>query len=116
ALAKPSIRLHTTRVKKWKGVISRMGGSPDLPKRMKWPALGKIPLAFWLQLRCEVLAPYDLEGLLPKKGLLSFFLQAWHAHDNYGDAGAVFHFADTKGLVPIAPPDAEEMKGGPQAT
>jgi uncharacterized protein YwqG len=116
ALAKPSIRLHSTRVKKWKGVISRMGGAPDMPKGMKWPSLGKIPYAFWLQLRCEDLARYDLERVLPKMGLLSFFLQAWYAHDSYGDEGAVFYFPSTKALVSLEPPDAPEMQGGPQAT
>jgi len=115
ALAKPAIHLRTTRVKKWKGVISRMGGPPDLPEGMKWPSSGRVPYAFWLQLRCEDLAPFDLEALLPKKGVLSFFLQAWYEHDHYGDDGAVFFFPDAKKLSPVKPPDAREMQGGPRA-
>jgi uncharacterized protein YwqG len=115
SLAKPSIHLRTKRVKKWKGVISRMGGAPDLPKGTKWPSSGKVPYAFLLQLRCEDLAAHDLEGLLPKVGLLSVFLQAWHEHDDYGDDGAVLFFADTRRLASVAPPAAREMQGGPRA-
>jgi hypothetical protein len=95
ALAKPSIRLDTKRITKWKGVISRMGGAPDVP-----PKGVALPGLFWLQLRCEDLAPFDLERVLPKKGVLSFF------------EDGVRYFPDERDLSPSKQHDDDD---GPKA-
>lgn len=58
---------------------SRFGGRPDVPGDFVWPVFEwegtTRPLAFLAQFDCAQLAPLDKEGLLPKKGLLSFFYE-----------------------------------------
>ena len=53
-----------------------------MPDELYWPMVtvtdedGETyddPLTFVCQIRCEDLAPYDLEGLLPHEGMLWFF-------------------------------------------
>ena len=63
---------------------SKFGGTPYLPKDFVWPIyegkpsenISKAPLAFLAQINLEELAPFDKEGLLPKKGMLYFFYDA----------------------------------------
>ena len=61
---------------------SRFGGCPDLPPKTMWPVFiekkpkRERPLAFVAQLRLEDFAPKDASKLLPKSGLLSFFVLA----------------------------------------
>ena len=60
---------------------SKWWGFPDLPEDFDWPSVTvndegdeyDDPLTFICQLRCEELAPYDKEGLLPHTGMLYFF-------------------------------------------
>lgn len=60
---------------------SKWWGFPDLPEEMDWPSVPvnddgdeyDDPLTFICQLRCDELAPYDPEGLLPHEGMLYFF-------------------------------------------
>lgn len=53
---------------------SKWWGAPDLPSEWEYPctAAGD-PLHFICQLRCEELAPYDPQGLLPHEGMLYLF-------------------------------------------
>ena len=54
---------------------TRLGGLPDLPAAVAWPAVGDRPLSFAAQVRLSEVAG---NGLLPKSGLLSFFvLDEW---------------------------------------
>ncbi len=54
---------------------TRLGGLPDLPAGVKWPAIKDRSLAFAAQVRLSEVAG---NGLLPKAGLLSFFvLDEW---------------------------------------
>ena len=60
---------------------SKWWGFPDLPEELDWPAVPvnddgdeyDDPLTFICQLRCDELAPFDPEGLLPHEGMLYFF-------------------------------------------
>ena len=61
---------------------SKWWGEPDMPEELDWPRVtvtdedGETyddPLTFVCQVRCEDLAPYDPEGLLPHEGMLWFF-------------------------------------------
>lgn len=52
---------------------SKWWGAPDLPEQLDYPCQDGEPLTFVCQIRCEELAPYDTEGLLPHSGMLYFF-------------------------------------------
>lgn len=60
---------------------SKWWGFPDLPESLDWPSMPvnddgdeyDDPLTFICQIRCEELAPFDPEGLLPHTGMLWFF-------------------------------------------
>ena len=61
---------------------SKWWGEPDMPGDMEWPAAEVTDgngerlddlLTFVCQIRCEDLAPFDPEGLLPHEGMLWFF-------------------------------------------
>jgi len=47
-----------------------LGGLPDVEKGWKWPER----LEFLAQLNLEELAPYDINSVLPPRGLLRFFM------------------------------------------
>ncbi|RLB47524.1 MAG: hypothetical protein DRJ42_25255, partial [Deltaproteobacteria bacterium] len=57
------------------GGASRIGGEPDLPKKVEWPRYPDEDdhLPFVMQFDCAALSVLDLEGLLPKKGMLYVF-------------------------------------------
>jgi uncharacterized protein YwqG len=80
----------------------RIGGCPDLPKKLKWPrrsdAAGEDPeewdpndpFRFILQVNLAEVAPFDVAGVLPKSGLLSFFYYA--IPDEFpGDVAYIIH-------------------------
>ena len=60
---------------------SKWWGFPDLPEELDWPTVPvnddgdeyDDPLTFICQIRCEELATFDPEGLLPHEGMLWFF-------------------------------------------
>lgn len=53
---------------------SKLGGHPDLPAEFEWPRQEEGEcLLFLLQLNLAELAPYDLDGMLPREGMLYFF-------------------------------------------
>lgn len=54
---------------------SRVGGDPDLPTQFTWPlASDGTPMTFLVQLNMSDIAKQDANELLPKTGMLSFFL------------------------------------------
>lgn len=53
--------------------ISRFGGSPDLPETIRWPIWREYFVPFWCQLNLSDIAAFDVEGVLPKSGMLYFF-------------------------------------------
>lgn len=93
----PSIRIETTRVseKDLKIGQSKVGGRPDLPKTIDWitiPANDDFitPLPFIAQVDLAEVSQYDVNELLPKKGMLYFFA------DEIG--GRVFYLANKSNL------------------
>ena len=77
ALAQPAIHLDLRRVDDEATLPlggSKVGGAPDLPADVGWPATGDgQPLPFIAQMRLAEIAALDPEGDLPHDGLLSFF-------------------------------------------
>lgn len=88
-----------------KGVVSRLGGEPDLASATAWPEWNGAALTFVAQI---VITPevkaLDLEGLLPAEGVLSFFAQLDLEATEYGERCVVLHFPSSKGLVRVGPP------------
>lgn len=84
ALARGAIRLRPQPSDAAGGAVgaSRLGGQPDMPAGVAWPAKQDTPMAFVGQIRLEEVAPYDSAHLLPPSGLLSFFYDA--AQETYG--------------------------------
>ncbi len=73
-----SIQIYTKRVADLPIGVSRFGGTPDLPPDQEWPrAFGKYPMTFIAQFDLAVIAKYDIDERLPKRGLLSFFVHDW---------------------------------------
>jgi uncharacterized protein YwqG len=52
---------------------SKIGGNPDLPVDYPWPKWREKPMGFIGQFNLSSASASDLQGLLPKQGLLSFF-------------------------------------------
>lgn len=84
--SKPAIALRLRRMHEDDLALgaSRFGGRPDLASATNWPVhvekKRERPLDFVAQFRLEDLAPLDEAKLLPKSGLLSFFvLGDWDA-------------------------------------
>ena len=62
--------------------VSRLGGAPDLPGDVTWPAWKDVPMSFIGQVNLADLASFAPARDLPKSGLLSFFYDA--AQETYG--------------------------------
>jgi uncharacterized protein YwqG len=96
---------------------SRLGGSPDLPADLPWPANDDgTPLSFIAQLDMREIAIHDVEGILPKEGLLSFFYEAapqnaWGFDPADHGAWAVLHIADGVMVEPRGAPDGVANEG-----
>ncbi len=75
---------------------SKFGGAPDVPTNFEWPMWNDRPLGFLAQINLEEVAPFDVEELLPKSGLLSFFYftedYEWPDGTEEGQTWRVFHF------------------------
>lgn len=102
---------------------SKFGGQPALPAGFAWPRFeaanydgetANRPLSFLCQIDLTEIAPLDRDGLLPKKGLLSFFYEmessCWGFDPADEGCVRVFCFEDTDALTPTALPEdlAEE--------
>ena len=73
-------------------LASKFGGLPDAPLGFEWPSFGGEPLGFVAQLNLAELSQFDLDGRLPKVGLLSFWTNgAWGDAEDFG-SWRVFHF------------------------
>ena len=84
-LARPSIRLVPTEVNESTLQLgaSKLGGLPDLPDGTAWPEKKGQPQSFIAQIRLEDVHSYDVDKVLPQKGMLWFFYDA--AQETYGD-------------------------------
>ena len=52
---------------------SKFGGAPDVADDFNWPLFQNQPLSFVAQINLDEIAPFDIEGVFPPSGLLSFF-------------------------------------------
>ncbi|HET6261117.1 MAG TPA: YwqG family protein [Chloroflexia bacterium] len=94
SLVQPSVRIRTQRVDEDSipAGASKLGGHPDLPREISWPLSSTlvdvedipqgddepwngIPLAFLAQLSLTDVAEYGLSDVLPRSGMLYFFLE-----------------------------------------
>ncbi len=75
-LAAPTIRVYVQGADEGDIPIgtSKLGGCPDLPEGVSWPAWHE-SMAFIGQINLAEVAPYDTEQVLPPYGLLSFFYE-----------------------------------------
>jgi hypothetical protein len=72
---------------------SKMGGLPDLPEHALWPGFRGRPMGFVAQINLREAAPYDVDGVLPPAGVLSFFYIDPNEDDpNFEDAASVLYF------------------------
>ena len=79
---------------------SRVGGDPDLPPQFKWPLTSDgIPMTFLVQLNMSDIAKQDANELLPKTGMLSFFLGI--DEPSYTIEPRFIWFADTEVLTVV---------------
>lgn len=106
-----SIRLTATKAAEGelKPGSSKLGGIPALPEGTAWPQCNGVPMALLAQLRLQDVAPYDLDGRLPKSGMLYFFYeameQAWGFDPKHrGKWAVVYYDGDPDELRPAAPP------------
>lgn len=75
AIAKPAILIELLESDDSKIPIgeSKIGGNPDLPLDYKYPYWKNRPLGFIGQINLAEASKFDIENLLPKEGVLSFF-------------------------------------------
>lgn len=90
--------LHAADSADIQGVVSRMGGEPDLPPGQTWPTWNDAPLAFLGQVVInDEIKALDVDNLLPQDGLLSFFAQI--DAPEIGQHCAILHFPNASSLV-----------------
>lgn len=101
---------------------SKIGGQPWLPPDFSWPTFHDAetettrPLSFFCQIDLAQVTAWDAEGLLPKKGLLSFFYdcEAFRWGFDPADKGAarVLYFENGEDFAARPLPDelAEEYR------
>jgi len=110
-LLKPAIRIwHAPSETPAPIGASKLGGDPDLPPDFLWPEWNGTPLGFLAQFRLDELAPYDIENLLPPRGMLYFFYEAqeqpWGNYLEDEGGWRVFYYAgDASDLKRTPPPD-----------
>lgn len=93
------------------GIVSRMGGEPDLPPGQTWPTWNSIPLTFMGQVVItDEIKALDVDNLLPKEGMLSFFAQL--DSPEYGEQCVILHFPTISGLMRMSPPEAKMVMRG----
>lgn len=90
----PSIRLERDPKVKSSVGGTRAGGMPDLPDGVEWPQTEETdePMPFVLQVNLADVAPFDVEGVLPKAGLLSIFF--YTEDEDSGEEGRILYFPD----------------------
>jgi uncharacterized protein YwqG len=75
-LIKPAIGILTKKLESDNLKIggSKIGGKPDLPKDISWPRLNDSDLVFCAQYNISELKKFDVENLLPQRGMLYIFI------------------------------------------
>ena len=110
-----SIRLKTRYIDEELPVgASKLFGSPDIFEGFEWPTIEvegeEYDLAFIGQINLKEVAKYDIEGLLPKTGMLYFFYDLDEMPFEPSDLSAckvIYHDSD-EGLIPTQYVDEDE--------
>lgn len=97
---------------------SKIGGKPSLPKDFQWPyyegksydgVVANRPLAFLAEIHLAETAEFDVEGLLPKSGVISFFYEIetekWGFDPKDKGCGRAFYFENEETLNETEFPD-----------
>ncbi|MGW8122676.1 DUF1963 domain-containing protein [Roseivirga echinicomitans] len=71
---KPTIGIRPSENSVRDRVTSKLGGGPDVPNNFDWPDHGGKPLTFLCQIILEEITGYEPSHLLPKTGVLYFFV------------------------------------------
>lgn len=79
-------------------VVSRIGGDPDLPVAFLWPDGEDGPLGFVAQIVLAEVAKWDVLGVLPKVGVLTFFASL-EPRSDYGQLARVAYFPSSAKLT-----------------
>ena len=77
--------------------VSKVGGSPDLPPAFQWPEWNGEPLSFLAQIALPEVAAFDVEGLLPRTGMLYFFCDStmeWLMSEDAEETIQFVHYAE----------------------
>lgn len=88
---------------------SKIGGKPFLPADFVWPTFTDKaenttrPLSFLCQIKLSDVKEFDTEGLLPNKGILSFFYECesfrWGFDPEDRGCARIFYFESTESFV-----------------
>lgn len=87
---------------------SKIGGCPDLPENIEWPKFYDHTQSFIAQINLKDLKKYDVENLLPDKGILYFFYDLFSytkEKDETGKAGTVIFNTTESNLTRKNPPE-----------
>jgi uncharacterized protein YwqG len=87
--------------------VSKFGGLPDLPSSAKWPMLKSSSLPFLVQINLRDVQAMDVEGLLPKKGMLYFFCDT---SPDFDGMRVVYEEASAKVAPRALPEDLNDRK------
>lgn len=102
-LIKPAIGISTKKLKSDNLKIgsSKIGGKPDLPKNISWPKLNDSHLVFCAQYNVSELEKFDVENLLPKKGIFHIFIginEEWNEFSMKQNDTKIFFTENTENL------------------
>lgn len=105
---RPSIRLKTTGIPCKEMGKTKLGGCPDLSKKISW-ATSKYDnnyLSFLGQINLKEVQQFDEQELLPKKGMLYFFFNL----DSGDDGKVIFSVEETELEKAVPPEEFKEQK------
>ncbi len=98
---------------------SRFGGVPAVPENFSWPLQSRsenAPLAFFFQLNFEQIKPFDVDNVLPDRGILLCFASVTNDimwEHEIPDAFKVYYFPDTDSLsfadIPEGVPSEQQL-------
>jgi hypothetical protein len=102
-LIKPAIGISTKKLQSDNLKIgsSKIGGKPDLPKNISWPKLNDSHLVFCAQYNVSELEKFDVENLLPKKGIFYIFIginEEWNEFSMKQNDTKIFFTENTENL------------------
>ena len=102
-LIKPAIGISTKKLQSDNLKIgsSKIGGKPDLPKNISWPKSNDSHLVFCAQYNVSELEKFDVENLLPKKGIFHIFIginEEWNEFSMKQNDTKIFFTENTENL------------------